>query len=352
MICLTANETNAASTMPELPGAVVTPNLEELCGADMMISPLDAMPPTTPKLLALHISRGAVFYQIKRGMDLASSVANLWTTVDRMRAAGIVRQSQRGLLFVGHLSRDSEGNALIDGLKVREAVAGRLWQSCQTALDTFNDTGGVVVTLDQLDMLPRWVKVRETQIKERAANRVVTMLPEQTKVGYIEADDPLQVRVIAPAPIQFLAAFDGIGEKGAQVLFKHGGSALAGMFALTSYRSLAKGNKLVGIGKGRIDAARAQLGIPDGFDLALEPVDADDEACATCGRSNSETLAVIFEWARERANVIKDAASRPAQANLFGETNQQSVLLPPAPELPTPKKRAGGVKRGTGPMEK
>lgn len=227
MIAIDSSELRSTSTMPDIPDLCVMDDLEEMTGSDLMVSPID-LPCKKLALIREHLDNGAILIQMKRGMDLASSVGNrLSMSLIKMREVA-PRQSQRVLLFVGTLACDADGRAIIDGRRVDENVPGVNWAACQTSLEAWCERGGVVYQLSRSTLLVHWLKAKEKRLKEYLENPVQHFFPDRPELIEAQAnDDPLQIPIRINdwrVPCSWL-----IGPKKTQAIFDavHGHGGLA-----------------------------------------------------------------------------------------------------------------------------
>lgn len=185
MIFIDSSEYREGSTMPQVEGAIVVDGLEEFSGADALISPID-LPATKPALIREHIDAGAMLVQMKRGFDLASSVGlRLADSLIKMRGVAPI-YCQRVLLFVGTLTSDHDGRAIIDGRRVDENVPGVNYQACQSSIDSWGERGGLPLYCPRLSMLPDWLTRKEERLKKYIAEPKVYFYPE--KPDLVEQD--------------------------------------------------------------------------------------------------------------------------------------------------------------------
>lgn len=157
-------------------------NLEELAGADVMLTPVGL--PITESMIPKHIERGAVLIQLKFGRDLTSSLGDrmkesLW----RMRETG-ARQGQCVLMYVGTLGCNRDGYAAINGKVQRprrkyEAVMSAIWRWCRR--------GGVYLPVTRMSHLAETLKAIETDI----ARDSETFWPTKPNTEMF-TDDPLE----------------------------------------------------------------------------------------------------------------------------------------------------------------
>lgn len=84
----------------------VSPKLAEVCGADFMITPVDAGA-VTERLIKRHVSAGADLYKFLNAIDLASSHVDT-TVISKMKKVG-ARYSHANLLVCGLTGCDRDG---------------------------------------------------------------------------------------------------------------------------------------------------------------------------------------------------------------------------------------------------
>lgn len=166
---------------------ITTPGLEECTGADIMVSPL-AAPATTRPLLHMHIRKGAVLVQRKHRLDLVSSLeGRLKASLFRMRSCG-ARQGQCLLLFIGVLTCDHDGMAMIDG----QPTFRSFW-SVYAGLSTWNKYGGCVEpSLSRASLFPDWARMKERHILEAYENPVREFVEPVEAVYEVDPADPVQ----------------------------------------------------------------------------------------------------------------------------------------------------------------
>lgn len=170
---------------------VTVPWLEKLTGADMVVSALEA-PMTTPALLRMHLHHGAVLVQRKHRTDLVSSLdVRLKASLAKMRAFG-ARQPQCVLLFIGVLTCDRDGKAMIDGQDVH-----RNFWSVYAGLAVWIKHGGVVEPpLSRATLFPDWVKFKVRHIADMNAHPRKDVIQVADPVYEVDPDDPVQELVL------------------------------------------------------------------------------------------------------------------------------------------------------------
>ena len=128
--------------------SVSTVDLEELTGADIMISPLHM--PVTSSTLAHHISAGAALIQLKFGRDLLSSLGvRLKSSLYKMRKSG-AKQRQCILIFVGDIGA-KDNLATVDGQEVQPS---KHYLAVTTSIYRWGQRGGIYLPVSREQFLP------------------------------------------------------------------------------------------------------------------------------------------------------------------------------------------------------
>lgn len=189
---------------------IISPQLEAMTGADFVISPLSV--PFVPALLKEHIAAGAVLVQMKRGLDLSSSVVDrMPASLARMHAVG-ARNSQCSLLFIGVLTCDVNGEGKINNQPIQNFNGQSYWVVV-SAMEKWMERGGVVTSLSRLNLLPDWLILKEKHLKEFHFVEPVHTVYDPTDPLYeVEPDDPLQELVLVKDWRKTLMSFPGIGK--------------------------------------------------------------------------------------------------------------------------------------------
>lgn len=260
----------------EISGVPVVPSdsLEELTGADLMISPLSI--PFAPMTLAEHISKGAVFIQIKRGNDMVASIGDrAASSLARMIDCGTKAAWQRLLLFVGALNFDEETGAAVINGRPNLTMGPRTYWMVQGTIEKWIERGGTFTTIPRMSMLEDWLIVKMGHIREfgkEPVRRVYKAVPQLTDVGLdLVQGVPLQKLVIIKDWRNTIITFPGIGEKRADAIYSYicsrsDKTLLSAIIHLTS-ENLVK--DIPGISSGQVAKCREWLGIEDIFDLSL-----------------------------------------------------------------------------------
>lgn len=259
MIFLDTSETRSTSTMPEIPNAQLVDNLEELTGADLMVSPFDA-PAVSEPLIRAHLSKGAQLVQVKRGRDLASSVGErLNFSLAKMQAIG-AKQSQCVLLFTGIMTCDTQGQAIIN-----KQNTGKQFMHVQSAMEGWNDRGGVVTFLHRASLIPEWCRMRSRRLKK--------YIGEPERISYplaptIQEEGFLQIVSPVKDARKTLVTLPGIGQEKANLLWGELGSFTDILIWLT-YPAVET-TSIPGIAQGTKDKIREYIGINDVYVLGYE----------------------------------------------------------------------------------
>jgi len=258
MIVVDKSETNKRSLLPEIEDARVSPNLEELTGADLMITTL-TIPAHTQSLLEKHRDHGALFVQGKwSASDLEASVIDgrLAASLARMLAFKIPTAS-RILLLVGETP----------------VVGSREW----SALSKFLDRGGrVEPPLKTWDQIPQWCKLKEQHLAEYRKNPIQWVFtPDETFVDNGMFQIPIEVPKSDPRRV--LIQCPGIGPALATRWWDEVKVCLpltATLFDVLAWMSwedpkAADLPQIEGYGPKKRAACRQWLGLTTGVNLAL-----------------------------------------------------------------------------------
>lgn len=281
IIVVDNSENRSSSSMPELSslGELVkfSPNLEEITGADIMISP-KLFPFTNLALIQQHLKAGAILIQVKRGLDFISSLGErLNLSLAKMQSISAV-QSQSCLLAVGIFEESEAGfiiRVVINGkekiVRPDKFITGATYEGFVTARDSWSERGGIVYT-DLRDSSPKafinWLKKKHDRICKYADFPSVTIYPDnKTKF-----DSPLQKIKVADDSRQLLASIHGIGPKRVESLLEYFGTAgfaLSGLSKLSTIKLAKKTGHLVGIGESHVLGTKRQLGLKENQTLEI-----------------------------------------------------------------------------------
>jgi hypothetical protein len=226
MIAVDASETrkNSKTIVPE--GALIVDWLEELTGADAIVSPLETMPLAEGTLFN-HIEAGAVLAQIKHGGDLISSIGIRMNESIAKMVQMTAFSWQRVLIPVGLYEKDIKTGLA----RYAEPVgydpffvtpkAPKSWEALQSALWRWRKRGGTVepCVLTPED-LKRWMEREDIDIKEMLKNPVKEAWRDKPRLySSPRPDDPLQMSVPISDGRITLATLPGIGKGKAQDLW-------------------------------------------------------------------------------------------------------------------------------------
>lgn len=263
------------SKCPPLDGGISCSRLEELTGADYLVSPED-WEITKRYNVQEHLDAGAVMLQLKIGADLLSSVG------DRLKGSMVkmlgyrCAPCQRGLVPVGYTLCDPDMRAYI-GLQSERACsvfgveAKKLlnngytpnYQAYNTALIEWGFRGGVVYpAIPHLELFAWYMKQVERLVLESHADpnryhfETLTKVPDQPNPDR----ESLQVLKAVPDGVNILAAMPGIGQKRALEYYEFYSGDL--MFAIINLAS-REGNWPKGWGETRAHTLALAWGLSE-----------------------------------------------------------------------------------------
>lgn len=258
------------SSEPErvLPGHLVSSALEELTGADILISPLDI--PFAPGLLQEHIKAGAILVQRKQGMDLVASIGErLASSQARMLSLG-VRPFQCCLLFVGSLGFKQDGwTASMNGLDV--PLKGESYTILLGVFSKWILRGGVVETIARPAALDKWVSMKEAQLKDLRANPVHEVYKSPPPLLEVSPDPFQELRLVKDWRVT-LASLPSLGQKRIDALLatmKEAEAEISLISALLWLLDPEKVARVPGLPHNTSSKVRAYFGLDEDIQVSL-----------------------------------------------------------------------------------
>jgi len=243
----------------EIQDAIVIDSMEELTGADIMVSALK-LPPSNEVLVKKQIESGAVLIQRKSGTDLTSSFGyRLDSAIARMTSIPGVAPYQCLLLFSGVIGVSSTGNAIINGRHTET-----LYSSILGALDAWIMRGGTVITVNGDEFIPDYLTLKEKKVREMFGQPVKEFYPP-----------PLQeLRLVSDWRVS-MATFPLIGAVRANkirdfLIENRLGDSLIQALVVTTNPIYAGKDSM---GQAVVSACRSWLGLPDGWNIDIKPTE-------------------------------------------------------------------------------
>ena len=231
MIILDSSETRSTSTMPSIEGAVLSPDLESLSGADVCISTLGA-PCNNETLLRCHLKSRCILIQVKRLEDFLSSITDerINLAIAKMRP-WTSSPWQRIILSTGMFFPDLvSGDVMITepvlrddktSLWPRESKVPISYKAYASITQRIFMRGASFLALTSNDELVPRLKHLEKDLFYLSGKPVKDLFfPESFPDDPPLEDDPLQqVRPVRDGR-RVLAAFEGIGPKKANAMWE------------------------------------------------------------------------------------------------------------------------------------
>lgn len=246
-----------------LPKAIRVEHLEEWTGGDMLISTL-SVPCKTRALLQKHIDSSALIVQVKLGEDLAASVGDrLNEHIARMREC-TRRVAQHWLLFIGVLTCEGSGDALING---RKTHMGMKFDTVDGAIVGWIARGGVYYSLSRIGLLESWCEDMERRLGQYEAQQYKMVLHQTDYPADLPniADDPLQIPIRVTDGRLTLVSLPGLGIELVERTWAYCGNLKSSLNFLTD---VSNASKVEGIGKLKIERIRKYFGLEDGEQLS------------------------------------------------------------------------------------
>ena len=273
-IFIDESENRSTSNMPVVEGSISVTGMEEICGADAMVSTLK-IPPRTKTLIQKHADSGALFIQIKRGGDLPSSIGDrLNLSLAKMFEVKTKFAGQRILLVTGLFCYDKDGKVLVGNVvntsgkspyvKWYDAYGGS-WKALITAVRMWALRGGVnIISLPIAGNISDWLHGAERDLesfKEKPFKDIIahTDFPDDPP----EPKDILQLPRRVTDFRRVLAACPGIGPARANILWEAANhDPITAILYLLEKRDVVKG-----IGDKTIASNREFWGMGEGMEL-------------------------------------------------------------------------------------
>ena len=260
MIIVDASELHSNSKLPELPDSTTSNVLEEITGADLMVTLLKA-PATNKMLIEKHIQSGALLVQRKHGLDLSSSIGErLNKSLAKMQSVG-ARQCQCVLLFIGYLTSDDNGRGLINRQDTRHDFF-----TVQASLSKWHDRGGVVEHLPKASLLQGWLDMKLRHLLEYEQKGEKEFIKPAPVVH--AKDEFLQVLVPVNDGRVMLSVLPGIGPKTANILWEYFKGDTAEALCCLTHPQTA--HDIKGIGPKTIENVREYLGLDETMHMTMD----------------------------------------------------------------------------------
>lgn len=295
-IFIDSTEARISSRLPQIEGAKVSDDLENLTGADLMISTLKL--PITEKLLPRHISAGALLVQRKSGEDMIRSIGGrILHSLAKMRSTGAA-QWQCVLLSTGFfIPNYKTGEVQVGRLIDAEGVPDIAWhtvkwsyQALATEIRRYHMRGGVYVPLTCNEEIVGWVQQAEADLIALRDDKVKQVWPDARDYP---PDPPAPGDILQELrPVtdwrRAFAQLDGVGPVRANAMYhriakwlKEQRPASSGfkaedwvptmghalVWATTEHPEKMRIPKVKGWGKGTRRKVREQFGLGEGMDL-------------------------------------------------------------------------------------
>lgn len=167
MIAVTSNSLQRNSTLPALPGSIECSFLEDITGADFLLS-VAPYPCRTPALLQKHVDSGAVLVQHKSTLDLLNSLGErLDDCIARMVECATNKMTyQRVLVATGIFTwtlKAGKKYVVLNGVDTDV-----LWNSLRGAIGKWEGRGGRYVNLPSDADIPEWCEMTLRHMTEFA----------------------------------------------------------------------------------------------------------------------------------------------------------------------------------------
>lgn len=259
MIIIDSSCYRTNSNMPQIDSAVTSDILEDITGADLMISKL-SIPASKPALVKEHIANCALLAQLKFGADYPSSFGNrLHMSQAKMKEAGASPQ-QRWLVTIDVFTESSDGELLVNGVPASKYIPGQkyTYHAAVTARRSWQLRGGCYENCYNATQLVNWLQWTDKWLCEKQPE-IVYAMPGVQPMDEVDDNDPFQIVHRVSDGRVALAAL--IGPTMAQTVWEQSGRSTA--WAIDFLTDLDDTRRIKGIGNGIKQKARNKLGLTD-----------------------------------------------------------------------------------------
>lgn len=192
---LTAKALPLDSDVPGIESIELSNTLEEITGADMIISPLShpSLDTDDEKAFRTHLLYGCKLMQIKHGYDLLSSVDDdrLYRSINKMKTIGAV--NPQCILLPILVYKEKDGTLFINGRRAGGNYGNHKSSAIFGIFTAWTDHGGVVMHLPSPKQLPQYLSTLARAF-DKPGNKV--LYPHNDKLTMdmvLERDKPLML---------------------------------------------------------------------------------------------------------------------------------------------------------------
>jgi hypothetical protein len=221
------------------------------------------------ELLYEYLYLGAVIVQRKSGNDLLDSLQGprLEESLARMNRA-VPYRAQRVLLYTGVFSED-DGYVVLDGRKTKLK-----YMSFVMALTAWCNRGGTAINLASDSLILQWIELLEKQLESYRHTSTKDVYPEvYFPPDMPDENNPFQIPVEVRDWRKTMVTFPGLGPDRVNALKEYLDNDMDGA-TLWNALQIAVGEsaeKIHGWGPKSIENVRNWLGVPERYNLVLQP---------------------------------------------------------------------------------
>lgn len=263
-------ESGSEALSTSFPTALSVESLERDTGADVLVSP-SALP---LGCLDEHLEDGAVMVQIKRGVDLPSSVGGrLMESLARMSQHRVGHWQK--LLLTAGIFTEHNGRTRVNGRLVDLKILGSDWQKLETSRMAWVMAGGIEFNVPNNARIAPFLLRLERMLKEHKPGEGYTVFPHVDPLPPLHEFDPERPLVsLTPAPpaMVFYASLPGIGSKRARATWEAYGDDV-GLAIISLTHPDPKAHRPEGIGQGTVKSLRQFFRLPPGAILMPQILD-------------------------------------------------------------------------------
>ena len=220
-----------------------------------------------------YLYLGSIVVQRKSGADLIASVqgSRLGESLSRMNRA-VPYRSQRMLLYTGVFS-ELNGNVVLDGKET-----GLKYSAFVMALTAWCNRGGTLINLASDAHTLEWIKLLEKQLESYKHEDFKYVFSDVYFPDDMpDVDDILQLPVEVNDWRKTMVTFPGLGSDRVNALrtYLENKFGVASLWNALQVATSKSATKIHGWGPKSVSNSRAWLGIPDTYELVLQPESED-----------------------------------------------------------------------------
>ncbi len=295
------SELQSNSLLPKLPNSFSSPGLEALTGCDFAIAQFPL--PIEENTLTAHIKAGTMFVQRKSGYDFIGNFEQAHREIARIQACGIPID-QAFLLAIGYYYPDDNGFLRIKGKRPLKNNKTITYDTFLALEAEYRFSSVHVVKLNDESEIELWInaQIRELETIQKRNNRKELYPPKTSRLVEYSTDLFQEIVEIPEDNIRSILArgFPGLGQVKIDSIVEYATKHHYDKWGIYFFKIMTdediKGkavHKVKGIGTGLRRKWRESLGLPPGYNLIVENLEAAKSKAYTYNQGWQMALSVF-----------------------------------------------------------